>query len=255
MFNKFKNGFYFEKYKTAEEAKAVLLELHPIGSDVGELVRTLEKAGGKCAIREDKVNKSSNENGLKYMLCTYNSKKIGYISLWIWNDESGYWNNSNNSLVNLVIHYRSSMNQHMSKNMIGSVGIIHPIFSTISAINRLKIGFRFEKYKTAEAAEEVLLRIYPVGSKVGELIKSLEKAGAECSITDWKVNKEHIDPLSSVGSLNIKEKIFGSEDGYLCSYEEPELVFSTSWQVDVHVDPEDFSKIKKIKVNSQYNYL
>ena len=44
MFNKFKTGFYFEKYKTAEEAKTALLKLHPIGSDVGELVRTLERA-------------------------------------------------------------------------------------------------------------------------------------------------------------------------------------------------------------------
>ena len=47
MFNKFKKGFYFEKYSTAEEAKAALLELHPIGSDVGELVKTLERAGAE----------------------------------------------------------------------------------------------------------------------------------------------------------------------------------------------------------------
>jgi hypothetical protein len=45
MFNKFKKGFYFEKYKTAEEAKAALLELHPIGSDVEGLIKTLERAG------------------------------------------------------------------------------------------------------------------------------------------------------------------------------------------------------------------
>ncbi len=47
MFNKFKKGFYFEKYKTAEEAKAVLLELHPIGSDVDGLLKRLEGANGK----------------------------------------------------------------------------------------------------------------------------------------------------------------------------------------------------------------
>jgi len=47
MLNKFKKGFYFEKYKTAEEAKAALLELHPIGSDVDGLVRTLEGADAK----------------------------------------------------------------------------------------------------------------------------------------------------------------------------------------------------------------
>jgi len=47
MFNKFKKGFYFEKYKTAEEAKSDLLELHPIGSDVEGLIRTLEGADAK----------------------------------------------------------------------------------------------------------------------------------------------------------------------------------------------------------------
>lgn len=45
MLNKFKTGFYFEKYNTAEEAKAALLKLHPIGSDVDDLVKTLERAG------------------------------------------------------------------------------------------------------------------------------------------------------------------------------------------------------------------
>jgi hypothetical protein len=45
--NKFKRGFYFEKYKTADDAKAALLQLHPIGSDVDALVKTLEKAGAK----------------------------------------------------------------------------------------------------------------------------------------------------------------------------------------------------------------
>jgi hypothetical protein len=47
MLNKFKDGFYFEKYSTADEAKEALLELHPIGSDVGDLVKTLEGANGK----------------------------------------------------------------------------------------------------------------------------------------------------------------------------------------------------------------
>ena len=50
MFNKFKKGFYFEKYKTAEEARAALLEMHPVGSDVEELLKTLEKS--KATIRE-----------------------------------------------------------------------------------------------------------------------------------------------------------------------------------------------------------
>ena len=50
MFNKFKKGFYFEKYKTADEANVALLKLHPIGSNVDELVKTLEKAGAKLNV-------------------------------------------------------------------------------------------------------------------------------------------------------------------------------------------------------------
>jgi hypothetical protein len=67
MFNRFKKGFYFEKYSTAEEAKAALLELHPIGSDVEGLVKTLERAGGKCnSINKIKYNtKPINLNYLK----------------------------------------------------------------------------------------------------------------------------------------------------------------------------------------------
>jgi hypothetical protein len=71
MFNEFKKGFYFEKYKTAEEAKTVLLKLHPIGSDVEGLVKTLERAAGrKCGIyREetesyDFISDSSGEKGV-----------------------------------------------------------------------------------------------------------------------------------------------------------------------------------------------
>ena len=55
MFNKFKKGFYFEKYKNAQEAKAELLKLHPIGSDVGELVKTLEGAGA-MVVEKDLTN-------------------------------------------------------------------------------------------------------------------------------------------------------------------------------------------------------
>jgi len=54
IFNKFKKGFYFEKYSTAEEAKAALLELHPIGSDVEGLVKTLERAGAE--VSEENLN-------------------------------------------------------------------------------------------------------------------------------------------------------------------------------------------------------
>ena len=53
MFNRFREGFYFEKYKTAEEARAALLELHPIGSDIEGLVGTLEGAG--AVIKEENL--------------------------------------------------------------------------------------------------------------------------------------------------------------------------------------------------------
>jgi hypothetical protein len=68
IFNKFKKGFYFEKYSTAEEAKAALLELHPIGSDVGELVKTLERAGAK--VKKYKTSKAE--------ILSYPDSKVEY---------------------------------------------------------------------------------------------------------------------------------------------------------------------------------
>ena len=67
MFNRFKKGFYFEKYSNAQEAKAELLKLHPIGSDVGELVKRLEGAG--CDISEvskNKLDEAKKTNPQKY---------------------------------------------------------------------------------------------------------------------------------------------------------------------------------------------
>ncbi len=47
ILNHLKKGFYFEKYYTADEAKTALLQMHPIGSDAGGLIKTIERAGGK----------------------------------------------------------------------------------------------------------------------------------------------------------------------------------------------------------------
>jgi len=246
MFNKSEEVFYFEKYKTEEEARDKLLDLHPIGSDASKLLKTLEKVGCRCEIKEDSVNKVLGKNNLRYRWCAYDSKVLGHISIWIWNDESGYWSDSSNLLQNLVIHYREPAR--------GSF-IIHPILSAISAFNHVKSGFRFEKHKTADSAKEALLEAHPIGSKVNELVEALKKAGAKCSITDWKVNSKKIDPLSSIDSLNIKEKISKPEDGYICFYEEPELVFSTSWIVNVRVSFDNWDLIKEIEVNSTYNHL
>ena len=91
MFNKFKKGFYFEKYKTAEEAKTVLLKLHPIGSDIEGLVKTLERSAGECGIyREetesyDYISDSSGEKGVgKRRLVTkreiVSDSKLDYFS-------------------------------------------------------------------------------------------------------------------------------------------------------------------------------
>ena len=50
--------FKFEKYKTAADAKAALLELHPVGSSVEDLVNTLQEAG--MNIKKDYQYKSIN---------------------------------------------------------------------------------------------------------------------------------------------------------------------------------------------------
>jgi hypothetical protein len=48
--NRFKEGFYYEQYSNGKDAQAALLELHPIGSDVKELRKTLENAGAQNTI-------------------------------------------------------------------------------------------------------------------------------------------------------------------------------------------------------------
>ena len=75
MFNKFKDGFYFEKYSSADEAKAALLELHPIGSDVEGLIKFLERLEIKC---DTKFNK--NEYGI-FLNCRYKESGPFYY-LW-----------------------------------------------------------------------------------------------------------------------------------------------------------------------------
>lgn len=65
MLNKFKKGFYFEKYKNVEEAKAALLELHPIGSEVEGLVKTLEVAGCSCKLVDQNKLENAKKNDSK----------------------------------------------------------------------------------------------------------------------------------------------------------------------------------------------
>ena len=50
LVSKLSPGFRFEKYKTAEDAKRALLQLHPVGSDVDDLIETLKKIGVDCKV-------------------------------------------------------------------------------------------------------------------------------------------------------------------------------------------------------------
>ncbi|MDX2083624.1 MAG: hypothetical protein SFV53_06540 [Rickettsiales bacterium] len=82
MFNRFKKGFYFEKYRTAQEAQTALLEMHPIGSDVEGLLKTLEATGAKCGsiTNPDYKDKPEYKN-LIYCSC-YTSKLIIFSTEW-----------------------------------------------------------------------------------------------------------------------------------------------------------------------------
>ncbi len=66
-------GFRFEKYKTAEEARIALLELHPIGSSIEKLVKTLEKAKAKCGpiTTPEYIEKYRNIIFCEYIIPTY----------------------------------------------------------------------------------------------------------------------------------------------------------------------------------------
>ena len=108
MFNKFKKGFYFEKYSTAEEAKAALLELHPIGSDVGELVKTLERAGAEVEKLNDdnykkfyprEFNKWKSKGNANHYIIKYDKASYFFVILnWIeW--KGNLWTNNDNKIT------------------------------------------------------------------------------------------------------------------------------------------------------------
>lgn len=87
MFNRFKKGFYFEKYKNADEAKEALLKLHPVGSDVRELVKTLERAGGECKIYTTKNGLGANKlsKADDFYNCGYSRGIFPFSSVWMIN--------------------------------------------------------------------------------------------------------------------------------------------------------------------------
>ena len=97
MFNKFKKGFFFEKYSSANEAQKALLELHPIGSDAGELVKTLERAGCNISLTDQNKLNDAKKNNQKYIKidkiinCTKSTGLIGWL---IWRTSVMLINNS-----------------------------------------------------------------------------------------------------------------------------------------------------------------
>ncbi len=98
MFNKFKKGFYFEKYSTTEEAEKALLKLYPIGSNANELVRTLDIAVGKENIFNPEQNKLSDRI----------SKKGNYIYFeyrdFLYEWTSTVWLNEDNTIKDISVN-------------------------------------------------------------------------------------------------------------------------------------------------------
>lgn len=86
MFNRFKKGFYFEKYKNAKEAQKALLELHPIGSDVGELIKTLDIATGRKEIFDKSVDDLKDRLSKKgsYFYFDYISSIVPFVGVSKW---------------------------------------------------------------------------------------------------------------------------------------------------------------------------
>lgn len=78
------NQFRFEDYKTADEAKEALIELHPLGSDVGYLVKRLDSIIGNKSIfnpSSDDLFKRLSKKGY-YIYFSYIKPKILHEIEW-----------------------------------------------------------------------------------------------------------------------------------------------------------------------------
>jgi hypothetical protein len=84
--------------------------------------------------------------------------------------------------------------------------------------------FRFEDYKTAEAARKKLLELYPVGSDVSKFDKDMQLLGYKRLIDDEGLNFEHIISISAAGG--------------------------DSWDVDARYSN---GKITKLRVSKQFS--
>lgn len=75
------NEFRFEDYKTGEEAQAVLLELHPIGSSVEALVERLRALNTRCG----PITNPEFKNRAEYknlIFCSYYESEIIFATEW-----------------------------------------------------------------------------------------------------------------------------------------------------------------------------
>ncbi len=125
-----------------------------------------------------------------------------------------------------------------------------------SASNYFKTGFYFEKYDGVEAKKE-LLRLHPIGSDAYELMDTVKKAGADCTIYTSKVvddifefeGKKH----RGKKRINIKkEHINKVTDEISCSYltDYTNIILPTWWYVHAEIK-NDLVIIKKVSV--RYN--
>jgi hypothetical protein len=110
-------------------------------------------------------------------------------------------------------------------------------------INQLKPGFYFEKYDTAVEAEQVLLKLYPIGSNVDDLLRMYEKLGrGSCDIysnNGSKIVNELINPFSDFlgcGSYRISTNV----------------ICITKWSLRVYVDPDNHKRIAKVEAFKRY---
>lgn len=76
--------FRFEDYKSEEEAQAALLKLHPVGSDIQLLRKTLEYTGASCSLldlKSQKVKELLNSDVI--VRCDYVQKKFFFTYQWV----------------------------------------------------------------------------------------------------------------------------------------------------------------------------
>ncbi len=96
--------------------------------------------------------------------------------------------------------------------------------------------FRFEKYKTAKAAESALLELHPLESSVDELVNTLKKAGSKCGPEKYPPHKE-----------KYKKTV-------VCGYIIPGILFYHNEWV-VYIDKNQQETIGSINIYKKFNAL